>query len=342
MKKVFILFVSTLLAVSSCAVTKEQEKTPFMTRSFTASSIKEVEASTSGGSLTLTGDAGSKAIVEVYVSRNGWSDEKIKQVLNENYTIDIKVESGKLYVVAEQKKNNFNGNSQGLSISFKITAPKQVNSNLQTSGGSIHIGYLSGSQNFKTSGGSLSIENVSGNTIGATSGGSITVTGSKDNIDLKTSGGSITAKNCSGKINLKTSGGSLRLSNLKGDIDASTSGGSVTVSDIKGTLKTGTSGGSMNLDGISGNVDAHTSGGSMNVKIESVGDYVKLSNSGSLNLSLPSRKGYNLNVRANKIETTGLKDFHGNMESTNIEGTIGNGGAEINVKSSQKVCISFE
>ena len=342
MKKVIVLFVGFLLCASSCSTSKGQEKAPVMTRNFPASSINRVEAATSGGSITLTGDAGSKAIVEVYAFRDNWSTEKIKQILQENYTIDIKVESGKLYVAAKQKKSITNWNSQGISISFKISVPKQVSSNLQTSGGSIRISNLSGSQNFKTSGGSLAIENVSGNTVGSTSGGSITVTDSKDNIDLQTSGGSITARNCGGEIGLKTSGGSLNMVDLDGYIDATTSGGSVTASDIKGTLKAGTSGGSVKLNNISGNVDARTSGGSMDVKMKSVSDYVKLSNSGNISLSLPAGKGYNLNVRANKVEASGLKDFHGSMENSKIEGPAGNGGPEINVKSSQRVRLSFE
>ena len=343
MKKLFVLFVSFLVSANFCMVyTQDQGRAPFMTRTFSASSIKEVEATTSGGSLTLTGDTDSNAVVEVYVSRDNWSEERIKQALDENYTIEIKVENGKLYVAAKQKRSFTNWNQTGLSISFKILVPKQVNSDLQTSGGSIQISNLSGTQNFKTSGGSLAINNVSGNTVGATSGGSIAVVGSKDNIDLRTSGGSITAKDCSGIINLNTSGGSLNLSNLSGDITARTSGGSISASDIKGTLKTGTSGGSVRLSGISGNADASTSGGSMEVKIVSVSDYVRLSNSGNLSLSLPAGKGYNLNVKANKIETSGLKDFRGSMESTSIQGTVGSGGAELNVKSSQRVSLSFE
>ena len=326
MKKIFVLLLfSILLSANLCKVyTKGQENTPFMTRTFTSSSIKEVEATTSGGSLTLTGDAGSKATVEVYVSRDNWSTEKIKQVLEENYTIDVKVEKGKLYVIAKQKKNTINWNQQGLSISFKIIVPKQVNSNLKTSGGSIQISNLSGSQNFKTSGGSLLIQNTSGNIVGLTSGGSIT------------------AKSCSGKIELKTSGGSLNMTKLSGNINASTSGGSVTATDINGTIKTSTSGGSMRLNGISGSVDAITSGGSLEVKINSVKDYVKLSNSGNISLTLPGSKGYNLNVKANNIETSGIKDFRGKMEKQILEGTTGNGGAEINVKSTQRVRLSFE
>ena len=326
MKKIFVLLLfSILLSANLCKVyTKSQEKPPFMIRTFTSSSIKEVEAITSGGSLTLTGDAGSKATVELYVSRDDWSMEKIKQVLEENYTIDIKVEKGKLYALAKQKKNIFNGNQQGLSISFKISVPKQVNSNLQTSGGSIQISNLSGSQNFKTSGGSLLIQNISGSIVGLTSGGSIT------------------AKDCSGKIELNTSGGSINLNKLSGNISASTSGGSVTATDINGTIKTGTSGGSVRLSGISGNVDAITSGGSLEVKINSVKDYVKLSNSGNISLTLPGGNGYNLNVKANNIETSGIKDFSGKMEKQILEGTVSRGGAEINLKSSQRVRLSFE
>jgi hypothetical protein len=343
MKKLFALFISVFISAAFFSVyAGNQERAPFMTSDFPASSVKEVEAGTSGGSLTLTGSTGSKATVEMYVSRDDWSADKIKQVLDENYSIVIQAENGKLVVEAKQKKNRINWNSQGLSISFKITVPKQVNSVLQTSGGSIRISNLSGTQNFRTSGGSLTVEGVSGNITGATSGGSITVTGSKDNIDLSTSGGSITADYCNGNINLRTSGGSLKMSNLNGTINATTSGGSITVNDVKGTLKTGTSGGSVKLDGIAGNVDASTSGGSMSVRIISVSDYVKLSNSGNLNLTLPAGKGYNLSIKSNKIETSGLKDFRGSTDSKRIEGTVGNGGTEINVRSSQRVQLSFE
>ena len=341
MKKLFILFISVLVNVNLVSVpVHAQDKDPFMTRTFPASSIRAVEATTSGGSITVNGDAGSEAVVEVYVSGNKWSKEHIKEVLEDNYTIDIKVENGNLYAVAKSKNRITNWNQQGLSISFKISIPKQVNNNLQTSGGSIHISGLSGTQNFKTSGGSLTVESVSGKIAGVTSGGSITVSNSSDNIDLKTSGGSITARDCSGKINLKTSGGSVKMSHLDGIIDASTSGGSITADDVSGTLRTGTSGGSVKLNGISGSVDAKTSGGSMTVEMESVSDYVKLSNSGNINMSLPAGKGFNLKVRANNIETSGLKDFRGNVESRSMDGTIGNGGPEIDVRTSQRASLT--
>ena len=342
MKKLSLLLVSVLFNANLYTVrADDQASDPYLTRKFSASTIKSVEVTTSGGSITVNGDAGSEAVVEVYASRGNWSAEKIKKELEENYTIDIKVEGGKLYAVAKQK-SSFNWNQQGVSVSFKISVPKQVNSKLQTSGGSITIGNLSGSQDLQTSGGSLTVENVSGNIVGKTSGGSITVSNSKDNINLATSGGSVTAKDCSGNINLKTSGGSIRMTNLDGNIDAATSGGSVTANGVKGTLKTGTSGGSVNLNGISGNVDASTSGGGMTVEMLSVSEYVKLSNSGDLNLTLPANKGYNLKVKANSISTTDLKDFRGNMDSRNIDGTVGSGGPAIEVKTSLRASLTFK
>jgi len=344
MKKLIVFIISVLLS-AGCSTVRTQSRgndVPFITREFSASSIKEVESSTLGGSLILTGNAGSKARVEVYVSHDNWSADKIKQVFDANYDLNIKVESGKLYVEAKPKRNMSDWNQNGLNISLKISVPKQINSNLQTTGGSIRITDLSGSQNFKTTGGSLSVENVSGNITGSTSGGSITVSKSKDNIDLSTSGGSVTANDCSGKIDLKTSGGSLNMNNLEGTVSATTSGGSITANDIKGNIKTGTSGGSMNLSGISGNLEAYTTGGSMNVKIKSVSNYVKLSNSGNINLTLPEGKGFNLNLMANRIGTTGYKNFNGHSDDNSMVGTISGGGPEINVKSSQGIRLSFE
>ncbi|MCL1938411.1 MAG: hypothetical protein FWF52_08470 [Candidatus Azobacteroides sp.] len=343
MRKLVVLFVSILLSANFFTLyAKNEEEYPFITRTFPSSSIREVEVVTTGGNISMTGDAGSKAVVEVYVSCNNCSIEKIKQILKESYTIDIKVEKGKLYAAAKQKKDLFNWNQQGVGISFKIVVPKQVNSNLQTSGGNIQICNLSGSQNFKTSGGSLTIGNVSGNIVGLTSGGNITVAASSDNINLKTSGGSISANDCRGKIELKTSGGNLNLSNIEGNISAATSGGSITASNIKGTLQTGASGGNVQLNDLSGNVEASTSGGNMSVRMRSAGDYVRLSNSGDLRLTLPAGKGYKLTVKASNIETSGMKNFQGDMDRRSMEGVVGNGGTEVDLKSSEQVHLLFE
>ena len=342
MKKSSLLLVSVFVyALLFTNHANGQQRDPVLTRSFNASSIEVVEVITSNSSITMNGDAGSQAVVEVYASRNNWTASRVKQVLEENYTIEIKVERGKLYVEVKTKGGTFNRDRQGLNISLRLSVPNRVNTNLSTSNASIQIGSLSGFHDIKTSNGSVKIDHVSGKILGRTSNGSITVTNANDDIDLKTSNGSITVKDCYGKTVMQTSNGSVNLSNLSGFISATTSNGSVKASAIKGELKVGTSNGSVNINDVSGSVDARTSNSSMNVTMESVSDYVKLTNSGSLSLTLPAGHGYNLNVRANRIETSGLADFRGNTSSTNLEGTVGRGGALIEVRTSQRVSLSF-
>ena len=310
MNKLRVLFISILLITNLfVVVAKKQQRAPYMTRTFPASSIKSLEITTSGGSITVNGNASSEAVVEVYVNRNGQlrkqmkqMDEHIIQVLEDNYAIEIKVEGGKLYVVAKQKGIIEDLELQEFIISFKISVPKQVDCNLQTSGGS------------------LSVENVSGNIVG------------------RTSGARLTAKNCDGIIDITTSGARLKMVDLNGNINAETSGARLTASNINGIIKTGTSGANMKLNNISGSVNAKTSGASMNVKMKSVSDYVKLSNSRNINLSVPSNNGYNFAVNAENIKTSGLKDFKGNMDN----GIFGNGGAEIEIKTSLQAKLSFK
>jgi len=337
MKKVFVLFVGALVSASSCAYAQSNE--PFTTYTFApvvASNIRMVEANTSGGSITVNGTDGSEAVVEVNVTRasgganlfnfrrNRATNENIKQLFEENYTVDVKVENGKLYAVARPNSRTLS-NAERLNISFNITVPGQINSNLQTSGGSIRIRNLSGSQDFRTSGGSMTIENVTGDIVGRTSGGSITVANSSGTINLRTSGGSITARDCRGVINLGTSGGSLNLSNLIGDVDATTSGGSVTARNMQGALKAGTSGGSMNVDMVS------------------VSEHVILSTSGgSISLNLPANRGYALDLRANRVNTSELRNFSGNQRNNRVEGTVGNGGPNVSARTSGgRVNLSF-
>jgi len=85
-----------------------------------------------------------------------------------------------------------------------------------------------------------------------------------------------------------------------------------------------------------------TANGGMTVEMLSVSEYVKLSNSGNVNLSLPANNGYQLKVKANKIDTSNLKDFRGNMDSKSLDGTVGNGGAKIEINTSQRASLKFK
>jgi len=334
MKKyfLFLLFVAFQLSMKAQF---NSDKEPLIIKSLSSESIKNIEAQTSGGSISVSGVNTSEAKIEVYVSannnRNELSKEDIQQRLNEMYNLTISVSNNKLTATAKSKERITDW-KKALNISFKIFVPKNVSTDLSTSGGSISLTNIYGDQNFSTSGGSLNVDNVSGKVDGRTSGGSINLENSKDDIELTTSGGSINAKNCDGKLRLSTSGGSLDLKDLKGDIRATTSGGSVVGRNVEGELIAHTSGGSIHLSDLSCSLETSTSGGNIDVSIKQLGQYVKISNSaGNIDLALPKGKGINLDLSADKIKTDHLDNFNGKMDDDEVNGKLNGGGVTVKV-----------
>jgi len=344
MKK-YILFLS--LVCVAAAVKAQSDKEPYITKSLSNQSIQNVKVETSGGSISVAGVSPGDAKIEVYVSGNNGlgtlSKDEIQKRLEENYELKVSVDGNTLNAYARQKHDNMNW-KKGLNISFKVYAPKNVSTDLNTSGGSIRLSDLSGTQKFRTSGGSLNVDNVTGKVDGGTSGGSIHLSNSGSDIELRTSGGSIEAKNCKGKLDLETSGGSLDLNDLDGTIEASTSGGHINADNIKGELTANTSGGSIRMTNIAASLETSTSGGNINVEISTVGKYVKLNNSGGgIDLQLPANKGYDLDLRGNKVKVSPMNNFSGDTDDNSITGKINGGGTQVVARSgSGRVNVSFK
>ncbi|SRR5579871_636780 len=343
MKKHFLV---VLLAFATLSINAQNRDALYLTKPLTNESIKEVEAKTSGGSIDVAGGNSQEARIEVYITSNNGhtlSKEEIQQRLND-YELNVSASANKLTAIAKTK-NRITNWRKALNISFKIFVPQNVSTDLSTSGGSISLSNLSGTEDFSTSGGSLTVEKLSGKIHGETSGGSINVSDSKDDIDLGTSGGSIEANNCTGKIRLSTSGGSLSLRNLDGDIKAVTSGGSVDGKIVKGELSTHTSGGSLSLREMACSLDASTSGGNIDAEIAEVGKYIKLSNSGgNIDLKIPKDKGYDLKLYGDKMDKNfTFKNFSGTIKEDKIEGTVNGGGIPVTVNAGGgKVYLSFK
>jgi hypothetical protein len=330
MKKYLLFF---LLGILQFAAKAQSRSEPFMTKSLSNESIKDVEVETSGGSITVSGVT-TNARIEVYITSNNNKEitkEEIQKRLDEKYTLNLSVANNKVTATARLKEK-MNDWKKALNISFKIFVPKNVSTDLSTSGGNISLDNLSGKLKFSTSGGSLDLDNVSGSVDGRTSGGNINLENSKDDIELATSGGNIDAKNCDGKLRLTTSGGSLDLKDLKGDIRATTSGGSIHGSDIEGELITHTSGGSIHLSDLACSLETSTSGGNIEVSIKDLGKYIKVNNSGgNIDITLPKNKGLDLDLSANKIKTGQLSNFSGKVDDDTINGKLNGGGIPVRV-----------
>ena len=335
-----LLFVFSLL----CATILVGQDDPYMTKDLSGETIRSIESKTSGGSISVVNTSQSDARIEVYVKGNNGkkqlSQSEIEDRLKQ-YDLTVDVVNNELKAIAKRKQAFSNNWKNGLSISFSVFVPGDVDTKLATSGGSIALKGLQGTQDFATSGGSLSLNDVKGDIDGKTSGGSISAVNCHEDLDLATSGGSISANNCTGNMELATSGGSLSLVDLDGDVEAATSGGSISGNNISGALDAVTSGGSVSLTNIKGTVKAGTSGGTMNVEINELGESIDLSNSsGNITLELPMDKGLDLDINADKIVIDNMQNFSGSQRETSIDGTVNGGGVPVRVKTgSGKVTI---
>ncbi|MFN5646939.1 MAG: hypothetical protein ACK458_05425 [Sphingobacteriales bacterium] len=337
MKRVQLFMLAMVVTLSVWA----QDDEPYMVKSFTG--VKRVKAQTSGGNISVTGQEGNTAKVEVVIRSNNnnrkLSNEEIKAKL-EDYELKVEAQGDMVVLLAKNKRNGWN--KDGLSISFRITSPKEVSTNLVTSGGNISLRNLNGEQDFTTSGGNLVVADLRGDINGRTSGGNINAERVFDNVDLTTSGGNVSAIASKGKLTLTTSGGNLQLEDLEGTINASTSGGAVNGNRLSGQIEASTSGGNVVLQHISGSLKAGTSGGNVKVYMDKVDQYVKLSNSGGgIDIDLPDGKGYTLDLRGDKINTSTLRNFSGSTSEGKMNGTLNGGGAQITAGNSGRINLSF-
>src|SRR5215467_63568 len=161
MKKYLLFFGLVALQFSINAQVKSGQE-PFMTKSLT-NDIKDVEVETSGGSISVSGVT-TNPHIEVYINSNNNKEltkEEIQQRLNDKYTLDVSVANNKVTAIA-RVKGKMTDWKKALNISFKVFVPKNVSTDLSTSGGSISLNNLSGKLKFSTSGGSLDLDGLSG------------------------------------------------------------------------------------------------------------------------------------------------------------------------------------
>src|ERR1700743_1927351 len=122
---------------------QKSDQTPYLLNTFSRDQVRQVSDTTSGGNITVTGQASGEARVEVYIQsnngRNGSiSKEEIQKRLDEQFDPDVSVSNGTLKASATTKKEHRNEwNNNSLSISFRIYVPQNAGTSLRTSGGNI-------------------------------------------------------------------------------------------------------------------------------------------------------------------------------------------------------------
>ncbi|MGN8225462.1 DUF4097 family beta strand repeat-containing protein [Gracilimonas sp. BCB1] len=289
--------VAGLFLATAQSVFAQSSDEAYRVEEFDVSGQVSLEVRTSGGSISVLGSNEDEVVVEMYVRKRGDYVEPGEADLDD-YEIEIAQDGNKVRAIVERRSGGWNWNNNGYSISFVVYAPEETRTRLKTSGGSLTVRNLSGSQ------------------------------------ELKTSGGSITTEGIRGTMVLKTSGGSINMREVQGDVEANTSGGTIRAETLVGNLDAKTSGGSIRLAGIEGNVEAKTSGGSINAEILAPSDYIELKTSGgSITIRVPQENGYNLDLDGNRVYVD-LNNFSGQAEKDEISGTMNGGGTLIEAKTS--------
>lgn len=308
--KVFLAFgVSLLLTLimmnSALAFTQAQDE-PYRVETFNIDTPGELEIQTTGGHITVEGSSPNEVRVEMYVQKNGRNLSPEDTDLNK-WKIDISQSGNAVKAIAEHGNNGWWNGRNDESISFVVYTPREMSTDLKTSGGHIEALGLTGNQDISTSGGHLDLSELEGT------------------------------------VKARTSGGHIAIAEVRGDVDAQTSGGHIEVQKSQGDLKVKTSGGHIELAEVSGIVKAKTSGGSISADLESIEESIDLSTSGgNISISVPKNTGLDLNLKGSYVSTN-LNNFSGKIERNEVEGQLNGGGPMVSARTSGgRISLSFK
>lgn len=300
-------FLFMLWAISTANAMQHRGDDPYRVEEFSIQTPGELKVKTSGGHITVEGSQSNEVRVEMFVYKNGKELSPSDTDLDE-FDITIEQDGNEVRAIAERKNSSswkFWKNND-ISISFVVYTPREISTDLKTSGGHIKTMGLNGEQDIKTSGGHLELADLQGT------------------------------------INARTSGGHISIKDVTGDVDARTSGGHIDAENTEGQLNVRTSGGHIDLENIAGTIDASTSGGSISANIVKMGEFARLKTSGgSVNITVPRNIGLDLNLHGSRVHSQ-LENFSGSMEDDDIEGSINGGGPMLSARTSGgSVRVSF-
>ncbi|MCG6189806.1 DUF4097 family beta strand repeat-containing protein [Maribellus maritimus] len=311
--------IAILMVVLSYNGFAQENKTPTITKTFDLNQPGTLNASSSGGGVTVKTHSQKEVIVQAFVRKNGRilspSDAQLDDIL-EDYDLEFE-KNGSVITAVVKRKTRFNfRNNTGIALT--IITPREMSCNVSSSGGGVDISGVAGTHNFSSSGGGVRIENVTGSTKASSSGGGVTATNQNGDCRLSSSGGGVKLTDAHGSVFARSSGGSVRLNNIDGDVDASSSGGGVSVSGKAGAVKAKSSGGSVRVDigNLSKELYLTSSGGGVDAIIKN-GDNL----------------GLDLDLSSDRVNID-LHNFSGKSEKNRVKGTMNGGGIPVYIRSS--------
>jgi len=319
-----IVMLTTLLSLNGFS----KDEQPSITKTFDMNQPGTLNASSSGGGVSVITHDQPQVIIQAFVRKNGKilssTDRELNEVLD-LYDIDFSKSGNAITAIVKRRSHTNFWNNVG--ISLEIIVPEEMSCNVSSSGGGVKISGVKGSHEFSSSGGSVKLENTSGNTNAKSSGGSVKATNHNGNIRLSSSGGGVYVDGAKGSVYARSSGGGVKLENIQGEADASSSGGGVSVIGKLSSVKATSSGGSVRVDirNLTKELYLKSSGGGVSAIVH---DGEKL--------------GLDLDLRSDHVNID-LHNFSGTSKKDYVEGAMNGGGIPFYMHASGgNVNVSFE
>lgn len=301
---------------------------PTIVKTFDLNQAGTLNASSSGGGVTVRTHDQSRVEIQAFVRKNGKllspADKMLEEVLD---AFDLEFSKSGSVITANIKRKSRMNFWNNVGISLIVIVPQEMSCNVSSSGGGLKIYGVKGTHEFSSSGGGVELDHVTGNTEAKSSGGGVRATKHNGNIRLSSSGGGVTASDIRGSVYARSSGGGVHLTNIEGDAEASSSGGGVTVSGALTSVNAKSSGGSVKADisGLTGALHLQSSGGGVTAVIHG-GD----------------KLGMDLDLRSDRVNID-LHNFSGTSEKNRVSGAMNGGGIPIYMHASGgNVNVSFE
>ncbi|MBA4057264.1 MAG: hypothetical protein C0490_21300, partial [Marivirga sp.] len=288
-----------LVIVCSIAVLAN-DGDPFLIKNFNVDQPGNLKVKINGGGISVSSRSGNTVRVEMYVRKGSkWitPDDDVAKEIKEDFDIEITKSGNTVSAIVERRGTPDNWFSwftnDNISISFTVYVPEKTSCNLNTSGGSIHLSGVTGTQEVRTSGGGLDLDNIRGD------------------------------------MEARTSGGSIRIEKYAGTLSAHTSGGPIDLQDARGDIEVSTSGGGIKLNNVDGSIEASTSGGGIHANVSTLTKYLRLKTSGgSIHAVVPTGLGMDLNLKGNRVNAK-LINFNGEADKDKVVGSMNGGGIPI-------------
>lgn len=259
-------------------------------------------------------DKGGTLTVEVQsadISLETWEKEEFEIYYSEDAKIRIEKKGRNITVT--------NNDGEADNISIKI--PEVFNLDVNTAGGNIFLhNKIKGDVKLNTSGGDITIGSITGTLTVSTGGGNVSINDVKGKAELKSYGGDMAFGKITGSLKLSTAGGNISGGSVIGPCSISTAGGDIAVGDFEGITEIMSGGGNISAGRSKEKLLVRTGGGDINVKsILNEG----IINSGSGNITIDNLTGsVKAKTNAGDIQIGINSDYTGNTELMTSSGSV--------------------